>query len=83
MDGVGGSGSCNGRCRRIWILTWWNLPNSGQVPLQQEMVRLVVESPLADGQGGSGVFHLQYDIQNENNFNVKNQFLHKKVTNFV
>ena len=34
------------------------LPNSGQLPLEEEMVGLIIEAPLADGQRGPSVLHL-------------------------
>lgn len=38
---------------------WSSDPSDGgQIPLEQEMVRLVVEAPLADGQSRAGVLNL-------------------------
>ena len=34
-------------------------PDGGQLPLEEEVVGLVVEAPLADGERGAGVLHLR------------------------
>ena len=50
------SAGSNGNQLNFWTP---NPADGRQASLQEHVVRLIVKSPLADGQPGAGIFHLQ------------------------